>query len=117
MSRSVCVAVYRVFGNELSELLDTVLAGEVVSDRDTAERLVRSVGALVDLHNLHRIDRRGRCGLCWPVQRRWWWPWSRRSTCTVHTALSFHLRQPSKFVLTTLTEARPVSPSVAREAP
>jgi hypothetical protein len=32
----------RVFGDELSGLLDTVLAGEVVSGRDTAERLVRS---------------------------------------------------------------------------
>lgn len=101
MSRSAYVAVHRVFGNELSELLDTVLGGEVVSDRDTAERLVRSVGALVDLHARHRIDRQGRCGVCWPVPRSWWWPWRRRSTCTVHAALSFHLRQPSNFILTT----------------
>lgn len=64
MSRSVCVAVYRVFGNEPSELLDTVLVGEFVSDRDTAERLVQSVGALVDLHAQHHVDRRGRCPVC-----------------------------------------------------
>ncbi|MGI9001140.1 MAG: hypothetical protein ACR2GH_05690 [Pseudonocardia sp.] len=62
MSRSVHVAVSRVFGDELSELLDTVLAGEVVSDRAVAERLVRSVGALAHLHGRHRLDAHGRCG-------------------------------------------------------
>lgn len=45
MSRSVHANLYRVFDRDLSELLDTVLAGEV-----TAERLVRTVGALVHLH-------------------------------------------------------------------
>lgn len=119
MSRRGYVAGYRVFGDELSELLDTVLAGEVVSDRAVAERLVRSVGALLELHARHRIDGRGRCGVCRPVPRRWWrpWPWSRRSTCTVHTALSLFLRQPSDLVRTVRTEPRPVSPGIMRKVP
>ncbi|MGH3611270.1 MAG: hypothetical protein ACRDRK_01330 [Pseudonocardia sp.] len=44
MSRSVNATLYRVFGREQSELLDTVLAGEVIADRDTAERLIRTAG-------------------------------------------------------------------------
>lgn len=117
MSLSVPATLYQVFGAELSELLDLVLAGEVVSDRATAERLVRSVCALVYLHGRHPIDARGRCALCWQVPRRWWCPWSRRSTCSVHAALSLFLRQPTDFVLTTLTKPKPAPPGVSREAP
>lgn len=106
MSRSVHATLYKVFDGELSELLDTVLAGEVVADRDTAERLVRTVGALVYLHGRHPIDAHGRCVLCRPP-RCWWWPWPKRSTCSVHVALSFFLRQPSDFVRTALTESEP----------
>ncbi|MGH3806762.1 MAG: hypothetical protein ACRDRU_09035 [Pseudonocardiaceae bacterium] len=107
MSLSVHATLYRVFGAELSELLDTVLAGEVVSDRATAERLVRSVGALAYLHERHTIDKHGRCGQCWQAPRRWRRPWPKRSTCSVHAALSFFLRQPDDFVLTALRAARP----------
>lgn len=83
--------LHKVYGQELTELLDTVLAGEVVTDRDIAERLVRSLGALRHLHQRHRPDIRGRCAVCW--SRRWWCPWpSKRSTCTVHAALSFFLQ-------------------------
>lgn len=96
MSRSAYVTAYRVFSNELSELLDTVLVGEVVADRAVAERLVRSMGALVDLHEQHRIDGRGRCGVCWSVPRRWWRPWRKQSTCTVHTALSSFCVNPQR---------------------
>lgn len=96
--------LYRVFDEELSDLLDTVLAGEVISDRVTAERLVRSVGALVSLHGRHPIDARGRCALCWSIPRRWWRPWPQRSTCTVHAALCFFLRSPSNFVASALDE-------------
>ncbi len=85
--------LYRFFDDELANLLDTVLAGEVVADRATAERLVRSVGALAHLHTQHPIDTRGRCEVCCPP-RHWWRRWPRRSTCTVHTALSFYLWQP-----------------------
>jgi len=96
--------LYRVFDEELSELLDIVLTGEVISDRATAERLVRVVGALANLHSRHPIDARGRCALCWSIPRRWWRPWPLRSTCTVHAALCFFLRSPSNFVVSALTE-------------
>lgn len=105
MNLSVHATLHRVFAAELSELLDTVLAGEV-ADRATAERLVRSVGALVHLHERHPIDKHGRCGRCWTPPRRWC-PWPKRSTCSVHAALSLFLRQPDDFVLTTLRAARP----------
>jgi hypothetical protein len=92
-------ALYEVYGRELSELLDLLLAGEVVADRAVTERLVRSVGALAYLHERHRLDRYGRCPICWSVPRTWWRRWPKRSTCTVHTALGFYLRQPARFVL------------------
>jgi hypothetical protein len=88
----VPATLHEVYGQELAELLDTVLAGEVVTDRDIAERLVRFLGALVHLHRRHRLDTRGRCAVCrW--SRRWWCPWPpKRSSCTVHAALSFFLQ-------------------------
>jgi hypothetical protein len=104
VTRSVHATLYRVFDRELSKLLDTVLAGEVVADRDTAERLIRSVGALMHLHAQHPVDAHGRCASCRPP-RMWWLPlWRRRSACSVHVALSFFLRQPPDFVLTALAE-------------
>jgi len=93
--------LYRVFERELSELLDTVLAGEVVADRDTAERIIRTIGALVHLHAQHPVDAHGWCSSCRPPRMRW--P-RRRSACSVHAALSFFLRQPPDFILTALTE-------------
>lgn len=86
VSRSVHATMYQVFDRELSHLLDVVLAGDVVDDRETAERLVRTVGALVHLHEQHPIDAHGRCAAC--VQ---WWPW-RRATCSVRAALSYFRR-------------------------
>lgn len=97
--------LYKVFERELSELLDTVLAGEVVTDRATAERLIRSVGALVRVHGQHPIDAHGRCCSCRPP-RRWWWPWRRRSICKVHVALSFFLRHTPNSVHAALTESQ-----------
>jgi hypothetical protein len=57
VSRSAHATLYKAYGRELSELLDLLLAGEVVSDRAVAERLVRFVGALLRLHDRHRLDR------------------------------------------------------------
>lgn len=85
--------LYKAHGRELSELLDELLAGEVVSDRVTAERLVRAVGTLQRLHDRHWLDRHGRCTVCWPIPRTWWRPWLKRSICTVHVALSSFLQQ------------------------
>jgi hypothetical protein len=86
VSLSVSATLHQVYGQELAELLDTVLAGEVVTDRDIAERLVRSLGALVHLHQQHRLNTRGRCVICsrpWPLKQ---------SACTVHAALNFFLQ-------------------------
>lgn len=99
--------VHEANTRELTWLLDEIVAGDlpaVVLDRATAERwLVRLIGVLMLLQERHRVDGRGRCVICWAVPRTWWWPWLRRSTCTVHTALSLYLRQP-EFVLAALTD-------------
>src|SRR5262249_41641841 len=95
VSKSVHATVYEAYGRELSELLDLLLAGEVVSDRVVTERLVRCVGALLRLHDRHRLNRHGRCATCWPIPRTWCRPWPKRSICTVHAALTFFLQQQS----------------------
>lgn len=105
VSRSVHATLYQVFDRELTHLLDVVLAGDVIEDRETAERLVRTLGALVHLHGKHPIDAHGRCTSCRPPGVRWW-PW-RRAVCTVHTTLSYFLRQPPDTVINTLTEPKP----------
>lgn len=105
MNQSTYVKHHEAYGKELTELLGLLLASKAVTDWAAVERrLVRSVAALVRLHDLHRLDEQGRCTVCWPVPRTWWRPWPKRSICTVHTALGFHLRQPLKFVLSTLTD-------------
>ncbi|MGH3776481.1 MAG: hypothetical protein ACRDRR_12255 [Pseudonocardiaceae bacterium] len=97
-------AAHDMYGKEIARLLDQVLASDLVSDRAAVERqVVRVVGVLVRLHQSHQVDEQGRCSICWPVPRTWWRPWPRRSACTVHTALSFYLRQPDRFVLAAIT--------------
>jgi hypothetical protein len=95
-------ASYQAYGRELAELLELVLAGDLVADRAAAERLVCSLGALVRLQQCHRVDEHGRCSTCRSAPRAWW-PWPKRITCTVHSALSFYLRQPERFVLSVIT--------------
>jgi hypothetical protein len=93
----VHVSRYEAYGRVLSGLRDELLTGEVVSERATVERLVRVVGALLRLHDRHRIDARGWCAVCRPVPRTWRRPRPKRSTCTVHAALSYFLpQQPSQ---------------------
>ena len=88
-------ALHEAYGRELAALLEQLLAGDLVADRAVAERLVRSLGALVWLQQQHRVDEHGRCLL----PRTWWWPWPKRTTCTVHSALGFYLGQSDRFVL------------------
>jgi hypothetical protein len=88
------MTLYAAYGRELAELLEQVLAGDLVADRAVAERLVRSLEALVWLQQRHRVDEHGRCLL----PRTWWWPWPKRTTCTVHSALGLYLGQPDRFV-------------------
>lgn len=88
---------YRLLDEELSSLLDVVLAGEVIGDRAIAERLVRFLGAATALHRRHGIDHRGRCVRC-AAPRRWWWSWRRPRSCSVYSTLVFCLTQPFKLV-------------------
>lgn len=104
MSCSVHATRYRMFSDELSDLLDIVLTGEIIDDRATAERVVRALGAVVYLHERHPIDARGRCAACWTVPRRRWRPWPRRSTYTVYSELVFFLRQPTESVLAAIED-------------
>lgn len=96
MNQSVSATLHEVYGEELNDLLDLLLASETVTNwADIERRLVRSVAALILLHDLHRPDERGRCSVCWLVPRHWWCPWPRRSTCTVHSALGSTCTNPS----------------------
>jgi hypothetical protein len=88
-------SLYAAYGRELTGLLDEMLASDLVMERAAAERLVRSLGALVWLQQRDRLDEHGRCLL----PRTWWWSWPKRTTCTVHSALGFYLGQPDRFVL------------------
>lgn len=87
MNTSTCTARYRRPHEELSRLVETVLAGEVVRDRPTAERLVRFLGAVTSLHERHVIDQSGRCTMCWSPPR-WLQPWPRRRVCARSTQRS-----------------------------
>ena len=104
MNYSVHVTRYRMFYDELSDVLDLVLTGEIIDDRATAERVVRALGVIVYLHEGHCIDPRGQCLICWTVPRRWWRPWLRRSTCSVYSALNFFLRQPAETIVSTIKD-------------
>ena len=91
------------YERELAAFVESVRSGEAFSDQATAERWsIRLVGALLRLQQCHRVDRHGRCPIC-RATPRWWSPWPKRVPCTVHSALSFHLRQPERFVLPVIT--------------
>jgi hypothetical protein len=66
-----CASVYEAHRRELSQLLELLLTGEVVSDRTAIEHLVRVIGVLQRLHERHRLDRHGHCAICWPIPRTW----------------------------------------------
>jgi hypothetical protein len=101
-------AVHEAHGRDLAELLDHVLAGDLDSSGVVVERqIVRALGALMWLQQHHQVNDHGHCPTCRPRQRRSWWPWPRRSTCTVHTALSLHLRQPDRLALAVTAEVTP----------
>lgn len=104
MSFSVHVTRHRVFHQELTDLLDLVLAGDVIADRAMAERLVRAVGALLRIQEQHSIDDWGRCPVCFTQPRRWWRPWPQRSVRTAHEALIFFLRQPAEKIVAAIED-------------
>jgi hypothetical protein len=100
--------VHEAYTRALIGLVDEIVAGgvpAVVLDQATAERwLIRLVGVLVWLQERHRVDGRGRCSICRAAPAVWW-PWPRRSACTVFTALSLYLHESARFVLAALTDA------------
>jgi hypothetical protein len=74
---------------KLADLQDLAL---IIEDRDLAERLLRVVGALLALNELHACDARGRCARCRPARRVAW----RRQPCTVHDTLAaYHVGPPT----------------------
>lgn len=96
---------YRMIDDELSDLLEIVLAGELIGDRAIAERIIRFLGAMISLHERHEVDRYGRCGRC-ATQRRWWCPWRRPNSCTVYSALVFCPTQPFEWYCPRIWVAR-----------
>ncbi|HET9257948.1 MAG TPA: hypothetical protein VFO16_22480 [Pseudonocardiaceae bacterium] len=101
-------ALYQAHENQLADMLELVCSGRAFAEPATAERLaIRLTGALMWLHRAHRVNQRGRCAICQPASRTWWWPWRRRGTCTVSLALSFYLRQPDQYVLTAINDHAP----------
>jgi hypothetical protein len=97
-------ALHELYGQELAELLDTVLAGDLVTDWASIERrVVRALGALVRLQQRHKVAEHSRCSICRSVPRGWWL-WPKHTTCTVHNALSSSLRQPERLVPSIITE-------------
>lgn len=64
----------------LDSVIDVVLAAEPAVGRPEVERLLRVVGALIDVHAVHRVDDRGRCTGCHPRRRL---PWQHEGACTV----------------------------------
>lgn len=103
MSLPAPPVLHELYGRELAELLDAVLAGDLGTDWASVERrVVCALGAFVRLQQRHKVDEHGRCSICRSVPRAWW-PWPKRVPCTVHAALSFALRQPARFVLSAIT--------------
>ncbi len=86
---------YRLPTEEVTSLLDTALAGRPIDDRGSRQRLVATIGAAQTLLDLHRIDGRGRCGICSRRPARWW-PWrSGRRTCSVFDTFGTYLTRPA----------------------
>lgn len=103
MSPSVHTTLQEAYRREIADTLELLLAGEIVSDRATAEYLIRILGALQRLVDQHRSDEQGRCVICRQPPHHWWWPWPKHIRCTVYSALGFFLRQPGQLVLATVT--------------
>lgn len=71
-------------------MLELISSGRAFTERTTTERLsFRLVGVLTQVYEKHDPGEHGRCLICRP--RRWWQPWPRRATCTVHAAFAYHV--------------------------
>lgn len=79
---------YRVFEDELNDLMNTLLAGGAAYDRVTAERAVRVVGAMAQVLARHSVDDLGRCRVCRRPNTSRLGVWRPRGHCTVTDALN-----------------------------
>ncbi len=85
----------RLVHDTFGELLDTVLAGRTFTDRATEERLVAALAAAQRVSELHTIDSRGRCTICWRGAYGWWPARLSHRTCTVYDTFGAYLSRPS----------------------
>ena len=78
----------RVVSGELAEVVNVVLAAEPAIGRREVERVLRVVGALVDVNEAHAVDADGRCLSCRgsPLVC-----WRRRKPCTVWVVVDHHI--------------------------
>ena len=79
----------RAVTGELAEVVNVVLAAEPAIGRREVERMLRVLGALVDVNEAHAVDADGRCLSC---RGSWLRCWRRRKPCTVWAAVSHHVR-------------------------
>ena len=97
------VTQHEEYTRQLHAVLEQLSMGDPEADPPAVDhQLVRSLGALLRLQQTHRIDDHSRCGICRSAPRGWWWPWPKRTTCTVHNIVGFFLRQPDWAVRTIL---------------
>jgi hypothetical protein len=82
---------YHAVGAELKDLAEAVAPGDITLDRESAERLLRMLGALELLHRIHRVDSQGRCQICRTKPRLHWPPSSRPDVCSVYAALNLYM--------------------------
>jgi hypothetical protein len=84
------------YGRELADMVDLIRSGRAFAEPATAERLsFRLVAVLDQVYGQHAPDEHGQCLICRPSPR-WWRPWQRRATCTVHAAFAHDTRRVCK---------------------
>ncbi|PZS08918.1 MAG: hypothetical protein DLM55_07530 [Acidimicrobiales bacterium] len=76
-------------GEELENLAERIGAGDGMLDRTSAEQLLRVLGAVASLRDIHQIDNRGNCSSC--RTRSWRHLRSVPKGCSVHAALRLYL--------------------------
>jgi hypothetical protein len=83
--------LHNTYGQQLAALVELIRSGQAFTEPTTAERLLLPlVGVLTQVHQEHQVDNYGRCSICRATPRAWR-PWPRRTACTVHAALAYHM--------------------------
>lgn len=76
-------------GEELENLTEKIRAGGGMLDRASTEQLLRLLGAVTSLRDIHQVDNRGNCSSC--RTKSWRHPRSVPKGCSVHAALRLYL--------------------------